>query len=189
MSFRNEIVYAGALDDNGVPVYGNGARSRRVGFEGEGSFTPLPQLAIDWSLTLSRHTFTRYREFDFSGGSVVYDGNRIAGFPDVMASVTARSEWRGHSLAATARHAGRFFLDNTQDAGRVNPAWTTVDVAGRVALPARWTGGTGLARLGLDVRVNNLFDARYTTFGYVDGEPLYIPAAGCHVYVGMSVGF
>ena len=25
MNFLNEIVYAGAIDDNGVPIYGNGA--------------------------------------------------------------------------------------------------------------------------------------------------------------------
>ena len=39
MKFLNEIVYAGAIDDNGVPVYGNGARSRRAGVEGDGSWT------------------------------------------------------------------------------------------------------------------------------------------------------
>ena len=60
----------------------------------------------------------------------------------------------------------------------MNPAYTVVDLAGRLALPTAWAGGAGLARLGLDLRVNNLFDEQYTTFGYVDGEPLYIPAAG-----------
>ena len=44
MAFRNEIVYGGALDDNGVPVYGNGARSRHNGMELEASLTPEPAL-------------------------------------------------------------------------------------------------------------------------------------------------
>ena len=47
-------------------------------------------VSLDGALTVSRNTFTRYREFDFEGGSVVYDGNRVAGFPDVMASLAAR---------------------------------------------------------------------------------------------------
>ena len=47
----------------------------------------------------------------------------------------------------------------------------------------------GSRGLGLDLRVNNLFNEEYTTFGYVDGEPLYIPAAGRHVYAGLTVGF
>jgi iron complex outermembrane receptor protein len=189
MHFRNEIVYAGALDDNGVPVYGNGAKSRRLGFEADGSVTVAPGVSIDGALSLARNTFTDYREYDFEGGSVVYDGNRIAGFPDVMASLAARWDWRGHRVNGQLRHVGRFYLDNTQSASRVNPAYTVVDLAARLALPTAWAGGAGLAKLGLDLRVNNLFDAEYTTFGYVDGEPLYIPAAGRNVYAGITVGF
>jgi iron complex outermembrane receptor protein len=189
MNFLNEIVYAGALDDNGVPVYGNGAKSRRLGVEADGSWIIAPGLAIEAALSLARNTFTDYREYDFEGGSVVYDGNRIAGFPDVMGTLGARWTWRGHQVNALVRHVGRFYLDNTQSASRVNPAYTVADVAGRLALPTAWAGGAGLARLGLDLRVNNLFDERYTTFGYVDGEPLYIPAAGRNVYAGLTVGF
>ena len=188
MKFLNEIVYAGALDDNGVPVYGNGARSRRVGVEGDGSWTPLPGLAVEGTLTLSRNTFTRYREYDFEGGSATYDGNRIAGFPDVMASLVARWSWKGHQVNAAARHVGRFFLDNTESPDRVNPSYTVVDLGGKVALPAGWAAAAP-ARVSLDLRVNNLLDARYTSFGYVDVAPLFIPAAGRNVYAGLTVGF
>jgi iron complex outermembrane receptor protein len=189
MRFLNEIVYAGALDDNGVPVYGNGAKSRRVGVEADGSWTIVPSLVIDGALSLSRNTFTDYREYDFEGGSVVYDGNRIAGFPDVMGSLAARWSWRGHQVTAAVRHVGRFYLDNTERADRVNPAYTVADLAARIALPAAWGGGAGLTRVGLDLRVNNLFDQEYTSFGYVDGVPLYIPAAGRNVYAGLTVTF
>lgn len=189
MTFRNEIVYAGALDDNGVPVYGNGARSRRLGAELDASVTIRPGFGLDGALSLSRNTFTRFREFDFEGGSVVYDGNRVAGFPDVMASIAARGEWRGIRATALLRHVGRFYLDNTQRADRRNDGYTVADAGVSVPLPAAWTAGAG-ARVALDLRVNNLFDARYTTFGYVDGgEPLYIAAAGRNLYSGLSVKF
>lgn len=189
MKFVNEIVYAGALDDNGVPIYGNGARSRRLGAELDASVTVARGVALDAALSLARNTFTRYREFDWEGGSTVYDGNRVAGFPDVMASVAARGEWRGTRGTLLVRHVGSFHLDNTQDADRRNDAYTVADASVTVPLPARWvTRGEG--RLGLDLRVNNLFDARYTTFGYVEsGLPLYIPAAGRNVYGGLTVGF
>ncbi len=59
MDFKNEIVYAGALDDNGVPIYGNGARSRHSGIEAEGSWSPSPHLGLDGHLSLSRNTFTQ----------------------------------------------------------------------------------------------------------------------------------
>ena len=107
--------------------------------------------------------------------------------PDAPLSVTARAEWRGARVALSARHIGRFYLDNTENRDRVNDAYTIADVAARAPLPVAWTGATR-TRLALDLRLNNLFDARYTTFGYVDGGvPLFIPAAGRNVYVGMSI--
>jgi len=188
MHFRNEIVYAGALDDNGVPVYGNGARSRRVGLEVDSGVNVGRRVGVDAALSLARNTFLRYREHDWEGGAAVYDGNRVAGFPDVMGSITARADVGPARVTASLRHVGRFYLDNTQRADRVNPAWTTVDATAKVPLPARILGGLGPGQWALDVRVHNLLDRRYTTFGYVDGGvPLFIPAAGRNVYAGLSL--
>jgi iron complex outermembrane receptor protein len=190
MDFRNEIVYAGALDDNGVPVYGNGARSRRRGLELEGSLTLPARVGVDAALSLARNTFVRYREHDFEGGTAVFDGNRVAGFPDAMASVSAHADIGASRVSLALRHAGRFFLDNTESADRVNPAYTTVDAAAKLPLPARATGKLGKGRWALDLRVNNLLDRRYTSFGYVDsGVALFIPAAGRNVYAGLALGF
>ncbi len=188
MRFSNEIVYAGALDDNGVPIYGNGARSRRMGAELDGSASLSSWLTAEGSVSLSRNRFTRYREYDFDGHSVVYDGHRIAGFPDVMFSGALRGSWRGATTTATVRRIGRFFLDNTEDDGRANDAYTTVDASGSVPLPAAWSSRVGLSSVSITWRVNNLLDSRYTTFGYMDGEPLYIPAAGRNVFAGLTLG-
>ncbi len=190
MNFLNEIVYAGALDDNGVPIYGNGAKSRRLGAEFDGSWNLTERVGVDGWLSLSRNTFTEYREYDFEGGAVTYDGNRVAGFPDVMASVSARADLGPARLSASVRHVGRFYLDNTQTASLVNPSYTTVDLGARVALSALFRGSRGFGRTSLDVRVNNLFDSRYTSFGYVEsGTGLFIPAAGRNLYAGLTVGF
>ena len=133
---------------------------------------------------------SRYREHDYEGGTAVYDGNRVAGFPDVMASVSAHADIGASRVSMALRHAGRFFLDNTESADRVNPAYTTVEAAAKVPLPARATGKLGPGRWALDLRVNNLFDRRYTSFGYVDsGVALFIPAAGRNVYAGLALGF
>jgi iron complex outermembrane recepter protein len=189
MNFLNEIVYAGALDDNGVPDLRQRRRSRRRGIEVDASYAPSRRFGIDSTLSVSRNTFTRYREFDFDGSSQVYDGNRIAGFPDLMASIAARADVGGHRISLAARHVGRFFLDNTERADVVNDAYTVVDVSGRLAMPARLAGTLGVGRVELDLRLNNLLGARYTTFGYVDGGvPLFIPAAGRNVYVGLTMG-
>ncbi len=190
MDFRNEIVYAGALDDNGVPVYGNGARSRRRGLEVDGSVSLPARIGVDAALSVARNTFVRYREHDFEGGTAVYDGNRVAGFPDVMASASAHADIGASRVSMALRHAGRFFLDNTERTDRVNPSYTTVDAAAKVPLPVRVTGMLGKGRWALDLRMNNLLNRRYTSFGYVDsGVALFIPAAGRNVYAGLALTF
>lgn len=202
MRFANEIVYAGALDDNGVPIYGNGAQSRHRGIEMEGSWNASPHFGADASLTLSRNTFTRYREYGYDGGVNVYDGNLIAGYPQVLAAVTLRGTVGPVRLSLMGRRVGKFYLDNTQDNRRhpelrqqpgyvalINPAFTLVDLAASVDLPREAARAVGLKALRLDARVNNLFDKDYTAFGYVDsGEPLFIPAATRNVFVGLSAG-
>ncbi len=201
MRFGNEIVWAGALDDNGVPVWGNGARSRHRGFEMDGAWEPSDRFALEGTVTLSRHTFDRYREFAFDGTAEVFDGNRIAGFPDLLASLGARlttgfARWR-----LTLRHVGRFYLDNSEDNRRyperrdvgdyvplANPAFTLVDLQVGAAVPATLAQALGLQGLRVELRVGNLLDRRYTSFGYVDGgEPYFIPAAGRNVFGGLTL--
>ncbi len=202
MDFANEIVYAGALDDNGVPVYGNGARSVHRGVELDAGWSPAGGFSADGTVTLSRNTFTRYREYGWDGSTAVYDGNRIAGFPDVLATLAAR--WRGRfgTVMIRGRHVGRFFLDNSEDNVRdpflrlapgyvplINPAYDVVDAAVTLPLPRAAVAPLGLATAEVTVRVNNLLDERYTAFGYVDtGIPLFMPAAGRNVFVSLALG-
>ncbi len=200
MRFANEIVWAGALDDSGVPIYGNGARSLHRGVELEWSWTPSPSWGVDAALTLSRNTFTRYREYGYDGSVTSYDGNRIAGYPDALFLLTARGNLVGFQGALTLRAVGRFYLDNTEDNRKnpearqlpgyvplANPGFAVVDLSVRRSLP-RAASFLGLGNLSLEFRINNLLDRRYTAFGYVDdGEPQFIPAAPRHTYFGLNV--
>ncbi len=201
LNFANEIVYAGALDDNGVPVYGNGARSRHRAAELEGSWQPTARLGFDVVLMATRNTFARFREFTWDGSTIVHDGNRIGGHPTSLASATARWVGNGVHLAATLRRAGRMYLDSSQDNRRyperrttpgyvplVNPAFTLLDVLARVDLQSFAPRAASALPIAVELRINNLLDTRYTAFGYVeDGEPHFIPAARRNVYVGLAV--
>lgn len=201
LSFANEIVYAGALDDSGVPIYGNGARSRHRTAELEGSWQPTARLGLDVALTATRNTFVRFREFDWDGSTIVHDGNRLGGHPTSLANLTARWVHGGVHLAASVRRVGKMYLDSSEDNRRypqkrnapgyvplVNPAFTLVDAMARVELDRLLPRHFSALPATLELRVHNLLDERYTSFGYVDdGQPLFIPAAGRHVYVGLTV--
>ena len=70
----------------------------------------------------------------------------------------------------------------------VNPAFTLVNLTAQASLPASLPRAIGLSLIGLELRVNNLLNARYTAFGYVDVVPLFMPAATRNVYVGLTLG-
>ena len=78
---------------------------------------------------------------------------------------------------------------------RVNPAFTVLDLSAALPVPTTWTRAVGLGPSELELRVNNLLDRRFTTFGYVDWDddlgrldPRFIPAATRSVYVGVNLG-
>jgi iron complex outermembrane recepter protein len=203
MAFANEIVYAGKLDSSGVPIYGNGARSRHRGIELDATWEPCERLGFDLAASLSRNTFTRYHDYNDDGSLNVYDGNKIAGYPDVMGSLTVRTRLDGVRLALTGRRVGSFYLDNTQDNRRnpearrqpgyvplINPAFSVVDLTVRADLPGPLVQALGLDALAVELRVNDLLDATYTAFGYLgdDGAPVFIPAAGRNYFVALRLG-
>jgi len=201
LNFANEIVYAGALDDNGVPIYGNGARSRHRAAELEATWHAGNQFSFDLALTATRNTFTRFREFTWDGATIIHDGNRIGGHPTSLASATARWMGDGVHLAASLRHAGKMYLDSSQDNRRyperraapgyvplINPSFTVLDLLARLDLERLAPRAATAIPVTLELRINNLLNERYTAFGYVDaGEPQFIPAAGRNVYAGLAV--
>jgi iron complex outermembrane receptor protein len=203
MNFLNEIVYSGALDSSGVPIYGNGAHSHHEGLELDASADPLPSLGFDGTLTLSHNTFVSYHDYNSDGSVNVYDGNVLGGYPEGLASLTARLKLGAAQVALAGRYVGQFYLDNTQDNRRdpelrqasgyvplINPAFTVLDASLRAPLPRAFVASLGVSRLDIEVRLNNLLNRQYTAFGYIgdDGAPLFIPAAMRNVYVGFTLG-
>ncbi len=201
MHFANEIVWAGSLDDSGVPVTANGARSNHRGVELEAGWTPVPRWGGRLALSWSRNTFSRFVEYGWDGEPLDHSGNRIAGAPDWLASLQFTGGAGPVDGLLTLRYVGEFFLDNTEDLRkdpaarrepgyihRTNDDFLTVDLALRADLGAAAARALAARRLLLDLRIDNLLDELYTTFGYMDWtEPAWIPAATRSVYAGITL--
>jgi iron complex outermembrane receptor protein len=202
MEFEDEIVYNGTLDDNGNPITGNAARSRHAGVEASLAAHVGRALELQGAFQWSADTFRDYREFVDSTTSIDYSGNRIAGFPGMNGRVSAAYRVGRGRLELAVEHAGRQYLDNTEDS-RLDPAtrnapgyesrtiapWTVA----HAALALRAPNVLGSTDTELTVRVSNLFDRRYETAGYIDypapvyaPTPVWIPAATRSVFVGLK---
>ena len=102
---------------------------------------------------------------------------------------------------AVLRFVDEFFLDNTEDMRkfpqirddpdyihRINEAYVNLDLGLDVDLGRTVADLVRAQRVALQVRINNLTDALYTTFGYFDGyEPVWIVGATRNAYLGVTV--
>ncbi len=183
MDFRDELVYAGQFNtDLGYSILGNAARSLHQGVELSARATPmLGPLSTDWSAnaTMLDQYFVEFREQygPTPADAESYDGKALGFFPASMANLSGRVLWRGHELGATAQYIGRIYVDNTETTANSIEPRTLLD------LVAAGTHTVGSSSITVTLRLNNVFDRRYETSGYLDynanGEwvPHLIPAA------------
>jgi iron complex outermembrane receptor protein len=205
MKFADEIVYNGRIDDNGNPITGNAARSHHAGIEGSFTARASRRLELSGNFHVADDRFDEYVEFFDATSGVDYSGNRIAGFPVWAARGRALVRAGNGTLELGVEHAGRQYLDNTENerkdaALRDDPSWVdrTIEPWTTASAAVGWTvpGALGGRTLALSLRVSNLFDARYETAGYVDypapafaPTPVWIPAASRSVFAAVKATF
>jgi len=192
MDFTDEIVETGySEDDNGALRY-NADETVHKGLE----------LGLRWRLNADHglrlaasRSWNEYERFvfvEYPGAEPLdVSGNPIPLFPEAILSATWTSTVGPLSGDLHVRHVGKQYLDNTGDEERTIDASTVVDLAvfadlGRLIDPA-------LAGAEAHVRVRNLLDEEYETWGYYDawtyGENMYIPGAERHLLAGVSYEF
>ncbi len=180
IEFRNEIVAAGGLDEDGLPIMGNADRSVHAGLELSG------RCRINRYLTASGNAscaFNRLREYyvykdmDWDGvadDTLDYSGNPVAGFPEYLASLILDSRVDPMRFVLRLRAAGRQYIENGNNRELSIDPHLVTSLSTSVALGE-------LAEYGLftlAARVDNLFNTKYEAFGAADDwGAYYIPAA------------
>jgi iron complex outermembrane receptor protein len=200
LHFDNAIVWAGGLDDSGVPITANGAVADHRGIELEMAFTPLPRWGARLALSFARNTYDEFIEYDWYGNPIDHSGNRIAGSPERLATFELTGGAGVADVLLSIRHVGKIYLDNTENQrknpelraqpdhiDRINDAFTVLDLSAQIDLGQTLAELVQARALTLDLRINNLTDKLYTTFGYMDGsDPMWMPAATRSIYAGIT---
>ncbi|HZN55524.1 MAG TPA: TonB-dependent receptor [Candidatus Polarisedimenticolaceae bacterium] len=212
MDFRDEFVFAGGLDADGLPITKNAGRSIHRGVEVEGSVRAPLAIDIAGYIAVSDDVLREETVLspDGAGGAFVidYSGNRVALFPDRTARLSIARAFGPFRAELAARYVGRIYLDNSENerktpSNREAPGYvdkridpTTVVAAQGVLDLSRWARrpqGTLTAR----VRVDNLLDAKIaqmgyaypTDAGYTTFYSEFFPAATRSVLFGLTFGF
>jgi iron complex outermembrane receptor protein len=200
LDFSNAIVWAGGLDNNGDPVTANGAVTEHRGVELDLEWAPIPRWSGRLSVAWADNTIVDFTEFGYDGEELDHSGNSLPVSPEWLGTLELRGGAGPIDGFLQLRFVDSFYLDNSEDMRkypeisqdpsyihRINPSYTVLDLGLEVDL------GRAVARLfaarsvNLQVRVNNLTDELYTTFGYFDGvEPVWIPAATRNGSLGLT---
>jgi len=175
MNFRDEIIKSGGLDRFGQPVTGNAERTLHLGLEATVRAVLHRTLELEANGLLSRSRLSSYVvwESDPASGSSVprpLDGNRIAGFPELLAN--ARLTWRysGFTASISWKYVGDQYTDNYQNGENKVDPYSVLNAA------ASWRTPPFFGLRGMEIRValNNLLDALYAQSG--EGDQFFVGA-------------
>jgi len=186
MRFNDEIVYNGGISEDGIPLRTNAPASIHRGIELSGRAKPHPAWEITGNFSYADNYFDEFNEYvtDWSDWPPPIEitsrtGNTIAGFPNILGNFRLTYQRDPIVLSGHIFHAGRIYLDNSNDDRISVDPHTLVNLSVKVtpSLPASWP------TISLEGRVNNAFDEEYETGGYVDEVPLWIVGAERNFYL------
>ncbi len=179
MEFTDEIVKSGQVDRFGQPVTGNAERTRHIGIEISGLYTPVAWLEVRGNATLSRNTFVRHTDYS-SGAPLSLSDNPIAGFPDVLANLRVTYRKEGLAVSVAGRYVGKQYTDNFKDEANTVDAYVVCDGWIAHTLQSVFDDVNVEAKL----QVNNLFDKLYAAYG--EGDRFFVGAER-NVFFNLSI--
>jgi len=177
MRYFDQLILTGKLNDVGDYSRINVPDSYRAGMELELAYSFSKYVDTGFGLTLSRNKIRRFVEYiddwDLGGQiEVIHDDTDISFSPGVIAGGEIRwhlinrydemQKGQRLSLAVSGKYVGKQYLDNTMnDQASLDP-YFFADLNLSYHFSKAW-----LANSILDVQVNNLFNSKYVSNGWV----------------------
>ncbi|UCD17382.1 MAG: TonB-dependent receptor [Candidatus Zixiibacteriota bacterium] len=186
MEFRNEIIQATGIDDDGRPLLTNADRSVHTGVELEASYHAHRNLMLGGNAAYNHNRLKDYvveNDTDWDGTideTLNYSGNPIAGFPDFIGNLILDFKIDPVRLVCRLRAVGRQYIENGKNRELSIDPYMVSSLTASISLGSL----SGAGRFTVAGVINNLFDKKYELAGAVwDGTGYYIPAAERNFFV------
>lgn len=199
MSYKNQLVLTGQINDVGGSVRVNVPKSYRTGVELEGAVAFNRYLKWNANATFSQNKIKNFTEYivnyDNGGYTTVGHGKSDISFsPSVIAgSQFTYSLRKNLELALLTKYVGKQYLDNTSTETRKLDAYLTNDIRLSWTIKPSWAN-----EIAFNLLLNNVLDEQYEsngyTYGYIAGgaltqENFYFPQAGRNFLIGVNFRF
>ncbi|MCF7912527.1 MAG: TonB-dependent receptor [Candidatus Cloacimonetes bacterium] len=181
MDFQNEIVDYGGVDDSGGAIRGNADATVHRGIELEAATRFLQNWQLSASFAYADNYFRDFQYINWADSLIDLSGNKLGGSPKLLGQAKLRFSLRNLNAFLQAQYTGKQYLDNSQSAEHIINESTVWNLG----FDYKIANLIGNSILALQFRVNNVFDLKYETAGYLDDadgdweydDNFYFPAA------------
>lgn len=198
MSYNNQLVATGELNDVGALIRRNVEDSFRAGIELNAAYQISKKFSIGANATFSQNKIAAIDEVlvDFSSYELVVNSltdTDIAYSPNVIAGGFVQvNPISSLELGLYPKYVGRQFLDNFSNDNRVLDAYFDADFLGSYQIPSK-----KLKDISVNLKVNNVFNSLYSANGYTYSfifgdlitENFLYPQAGINFLAGLTLKF
>lgn len=203
MNYKDQLVPTGKVNDVGSSIRTNIPKSYRMGIELEGEIKPKKWLSARATATISENKNINFTEYiidytDFTHKATPLGNTDIALSPAVIAGLQLILKPKKEiALGLHTKYVGKQFLDNTQNEDRKIDSYLTQNVSMNYNINTKF-----FKELSLNVLVNNIFNAKYSskgyTYAYIVGDENtkntirsdhFYPQAGINFLAGITIKF
>ncbi|GHU89224.1 TonB-dependent receptor [Bacteroidia bacterium] len=167
MKYKDQLILTGEVNDIGEMLTSNIPDSYRAGIEVTAGIPIASWLQWNGNLTLSKSKIKEYTEYidDWETGkqAVNYLGTTsIAYSPDVVAGNLFSVNFRNYSAGLQSLYVGKQYIDNSESNERKLDPYFVNNLRLSYTLKLN-----GIKSLTLNALINNLFNEKYESNGYV----------------------
>ncbi len=203
MSYKDQLILTGKINDVGAYTRTNVAKSYRAGIEVQASVKPAYWMIINANATYSQNkilNFTEYQDDYDNGGQlsiahgttdIAFSPNMIAGGGITFSPFRNMPHEQKVELDIMGKYVGKQFLDNTADDARSIEQYGLCDIRIRYSVKVK-----PFRELGLSVALNNVLNKEYVsngyTYSYLYGgatttQNFFFPQAGFNFLAGVNI--
>ena len=182
MTYKDQLILTGNLDDVGNPIRSNSEKSYRLGLEVEATIAISKQITVRPNITLSDN-----KNVDLNVSGINFGNKEIAYSPNVIAgNVLEYIPLEKLKISLLSKFVGKQFMNNIELPEAKLPDYFVNDLNVSFEMNPK-SIFKSIVFSGL---VNNILDKKYISNGYMyDVYPYYYPQAGINFLLGMNLKF
>lgn len=184
MNYTDQLVLTGKLDNVGYPIRANVGKSYRTGLEVSGTIRISKKVSWNANVTVSQNKNKDYVSDESKidqkkNTSIILSPGVIAG------SQLAWVAFKNFQATFLTKYVGKQYLDNTQNENLTLDSYFINDLRFNYQVTPK-----GIKQIGLSFLLNNIFDVKYSSDGYVyDKAAYYYPQAGRNFLAMLTLKF